>query len=69
MKNDAPTTDLLLIAIRTKCMDCSGHSKREVETCLLKECPLYPYRSVNVLGESKVKKLPMKGQIDIFELR
>ena len=34
----------LLAAIRARCMDCSGHCKKEVEHCLIPECALYPYR-------------------------
>lgn len=68
MKAGEPTANTLLIAIRAKCLDCSGNSRREVERCLLKNCPLYPYRSVEALGEAKEKKLPTYGQIDIFDL-
>lgn len=31
-------------AIRAKCLDCSGNSAAEVRECVLKHCPLYPYR-------------------------
>jgi hypothetical protein len=33
-----------LNAIRTKCLDCSGEVKKEVEICVIPDCPLYPYR-------------------------
>lgn len=33
-----------LEAIRAKCLDCSGGSWKEVELCVLPNCPLYPYR-------------------------
>lgn len=66
MKNREPATSALLIAIRAKCLDCSGNSRREVEGCLLKDCPLYPYRSVDALD--KIRKPPVSGQIDLFEL-
>lgn len=68
MKAGEPAASTLLVAIRAKCLDCSGNSRREVERCLLKECPLYPYRSVDALGSAKEKKLPTYGQIDIFDL-
>lgn len=31
-------------AVRAYCLQCSNHSKKEVETCPIKKCPLYPYR-------------------------
>lgn len=31
-------------AIRARCLDCSGFSKREVRECEFTDCPLYPYR-------------------------
>lgn len=68
MKALEPTVNTLLVAIRAKCWDCSGNSRREVESCLLKDCPLYPYRSVDALGVVKEKKLPSYGQIDIFDI-
>lgn len=37
--------DTPLKAIRKKCLDCSSDDKNEVRECLLKDCPLYPYRS------------------------
>lgn len=33
-----------LRAIRQKCLDCSGGSVTEVDRCVIKDCPLYPYR-------------------------
>jgi len=38
------TRDTPLKAIRKKCLDCSGYSKKEVRLCPIVECPLYPYR-------------------------
>lgn len=32
-------------AIRIKCIDCSGGLLKEVATCRVVECPLYPFRS------------------------
>ena len=34
----------VLKAIRAKCLDCSGGSRAEVEDCLVRSCPLYPFR-------------------------
>ena len=31
-------------AIRMKCIDCSGGSRREAERCQVKGCALYPFR-------------------------
>ena len=31
-------------AIRAYCIDCSGENKAEVRNCVIKDCPLYPYR-------------------------
>jgi len=31
-------------AIRVKCLDCSGDSRKEVEFCTLTACSLYPFR-------------------------
>lgn len=31
-------------AIRCHCMDCSGGSRKEVATCHVVSCPLWPYR-------------------------
>jgi len=39
-KEDKP-----IIAIRKYCLSCSGGVKREVESCDMKSCDLYPYRN------------------------
>lgn len=31
-------------AIRKNCIDCSGGSLKDVKECIIKDCPLYPYR-------------------------
>ena len=31
-------------AIRTKCLECSGGSPKEVRECVIPDCALYPYR-------------------------
>lgn len=41
-----------LRAIRTKCIDCSAGSMKEVRECVMLDCPLYPYR----LGKSPNRK-------------
>jgi hypothetical protein len=34
----------VLKAIRRKCLDCSGGSRAEVADCLVRGCPLFPFR-------------------------
>lgn len=55
--------------IKAKCMDCSGHSKVEVEKCplvpvyvkrtLVRGCPLWPYRQglPTTADEKKIKRI------------
>ena len=33
-----------LKAVRQKCLECSGGSSHEVLTCILTDCPLWPFR-------------------------
>ena len=35
---------ILWRAIQKKCLDCCGGHKEEVENCLIRDCPLFPYR-------------------------
>lgn len=32
------------MAIKRKCLECSGDRPKEVVLCPVKDCPLYPYR-------------------------
>jgi hypothetical protein len=34
-------------AIQAYCFECAGDSHKEVTLCVLKDCPLYPYRFGN----------------------
>jgi hypothetical protein len=34
----------LLKAIHRNCLECSGGIPSEVHECVMKECPLYPFR-------------------------
>ena len=34
----------VLKGIRAKCLDCSGGMPSEVRDCLVRQCPLYPFR-------------------------
>lgn len=36
-------------AIRKRCLDCSAGSRKDVATCTMKDCDLYPFR----MGKSK----------------
>ena len=36
--------DTPIKAIRKKCLDCSYWSPKEVRTCTVINCPIYPYR-------------------------
>lgn len=53
----------LLAAIRARCMDCSGHCKKEVEHCLIPECALYPYRMGKMPEETESKEAQINGQV------
>ena len=61
MKKNAVSADTLLIAIRRKCMDCSGNSRNEVDTCRIAVCPLYPYRNVKATEDSTIDNMTRKG--------
>lgn len=63
-----PTPESLLTAIRAKCMDCSGNSRREVERCKLRDCPLWPYRNTRAIGMEPERHAEIDGQIDLFEV-
>lgn len=46
------TVKQLLLAIRRKCMDCSGNMRNEVRDCRIVTCPLHKYRR-NALEDEK----------------
>lgn len=52
MKNEQK----MLQAIRAKCLDCSGGSKKLVERCSVKSCPLYGYR----MAEAQPEPMPRR---------
>lgn len=58
-----PSPDVLLVAIRAKCLDCSAGSRKEVHGCKLRNCPLWPYR----MAEARDRPKPAKGQINMFD--
>ena len=62
------STDDLLRAIRRKCMDCSGNQRTLVEGCMIRECPLFPYRSIKSMGGESARAVYIKGQISMIEI-
>lgn len=68
MKKNYLTSDTLLVAIRAKCMDCSGNTRKLVEQCSIAVCPLYPYRSVQAVGENQEQQMKIDEQIDLFDV-
>lgn len=61
-----PSPDDLLVAIRAHCLECSGGCRKEVERCRMKNCHLYPYRSVSAIGGAREKK--DKRQVSLFDV-
>ncbi len=59
-----PAPDELLIAIHKHCLACSGGSRKEVQSCRIKGCNLYPYRQEPIRQRDK----PIKGQISLFDV-
>lgn len=57
--------ELLERAIRKKCLECSGNSRKEVIGCRYKDCALWPYRE-----KEPEQPRPMKGaeQITMADL-
>ena len=39
-------------AIKLKCLDCSTYNTNEIKECIVKKCPLYPFR----LGKNPFRK-------------
>ncbi len=66
MKKNLPGSDALLIAICAKCLDCSGNARKLVERCSIADCPLYPYRSVQAIGEKQERQID--GRLDLFDV-
>lgn len=48
-------------AIRARCLDCSGASKKEVRDCPITECPLYPYRIGTGRQEPKAREKAIRS--------
>lgn len=47
------TREVLLKAIKKKCLQCSNGQPKEVLLCPVKSCPLYHYRLLAKEGEPK----------------
>lgn len=59
-----PTPEELLIAIHKHCLECSGGSRKEVQSCRIKGCSLYPYR----MEPARIREKPPKGQMTLFDV-
>lgn len=57
------TLDEAMAAIRAKCVDCSGGSRKEAECCCIKSCPLW--RLLNGATETRPIK-QISGQLCAF---
>lgn len=68
MKKTCPSPEALLVAIRAKCMDCSGGQRILVERCSITQCPLHPYRSIKAMGEFERGNREIEGQIDLYDI-
>lgn len=44
-------------AIFQKCLECSGGSRKELENCIVKDCPLYPFRNLGIRKRMEIKFL------------
>ena len=62
-----PTAEEYSAAIRQYCLQCSGGSRKEVERCCIRNCPLYPFRSNSALGIKRPPK-QCRGQVTISSL-
>lgn len=54
----------LMMAIRAKCLDCSGGSRKMVKGCTVRDCPLWVYRT----HEAETRQRTPRGQIYIFDV-
>ena len=62
-----PNPNDLLLAIRRKCLDCMCNHTKLVKDCTSKNCPLYPYRSADVLPSvPEVYRAQISGQLSMI---
>lgn len=52
-----------LAAIRAKCLECSGGSRKEAHGCRLRDCPLWPFRG----GEPRARARKEGRQLSMFD--
>lgn len=62
-----PTPEKLLSAIHAYCLQCSGNSRKEVERCSLRRCPLYGYRSNKAEEQNSGRVCSLPGQMTIAD--
>ena len=65
-------TETVLRAVRAYCVECSGGSRRDVETCSRIDCPLYPYRNRSAVAKSTAAAKPapiqLAGQMHVNDI-
>ena len=49
-------------------VDVKATNEKLVERCNIADCPLYPYRSVQAVGEKQEQQMKIDGQIDLFDV-
>ena len=63
----SPSPSDLLLAIRRKCLDCMCNHAKLVKGCSSKDCPLYPYRSADVLPVvPSIRRDQLPGQLSML---
>ncbi len=68
MKRALPAPDVLLGAIRARCLDCCGNSRKAVDGCKIACCPLHPYRSIKTISAAAPQERQISGQMDWFSI-
>ena len=68
MKRKMPTSEELLGAIRARCLDCCGNSRKAVDGCSCEDCALHPYRSAGAFTAPHVPVPQISGQMDWFNI-
>lgn len=68
MKRKMPTSEELLGAIRARCLDCCGNSRKAVDGCGCEDCALHPYRSANGFAAAPAPSPQISGQMDWLNL-
>ena len=55
--------EAMAAAIRAKCLDCSGGSRKLVHNCDIEYCPLWPFRRSEAKEHNQIR-----GQIGLFDI-